>query len=269
MAIADLETAQWINTSCLMPKKFIQKNLPNLASTTKMAAGYDPIQRCQQWKRRVDREDADFHESEYITARPSIGMTKLPCRSELLDSVPMGLKVAWVAQELAVCQNAFSIPSLSRALTTRVEQTCGTSDFVWISFAKRTLRDIQRLVKVSDRQIHPATSSTCSAGNCDNYCGLIDWINHTLWSDLKVFLPFTGPGCSRSCGIQQCTLQARHSGQYTALWDLFCHVIGASMVQSPKKAIDDPAMCCWLWIQKWFKQGRSRLGQYAVCMLEY
>ena len=130
MAIADLETAQWINTSCLMPKKFIQKNLPNLASTTKMAAGYDPIQRCQQWKRRVDREDADFHEREYITARPSIGMTKLPCRSELLDSVPMGLKVAWVAQELAVCQNAFSIPSLSRALTTRVEQTCGISDFV-------------------------------------------------------------------------------------------------------------------------------------------
>lgn len=118
MAIADLETAQWINTSCLM---FIQKNLPNLAST-KMAAGYDPIQRCQQWKRRVDREDSDFHESEYITARPSIGMTKLPCRSELLDSVPMGLKVACVAQELAVCQNAFSIPSLSRALTTR--QAC-------------------------------------------------------------------------------------------------------------------------------------------------
>eukprot|EP00434_Breviolum_minutum_P015848 symbB.v1.2.013963.t1/scaffold895.1/size184301/14 len=37
-----------------------------------MAAGYDPIQRCQQWKRRVDRE------------------------------------------ELAVCQNAFSIPSLSQ-----------------------------------------------------------------------------------------------------------------------------------------------------------
>ncbi len=132
-------------------------------------------------------------------------------KAQYRHSLPMGLNVACVAQELAVCQNAFNIPSLSRALTTRVEQACGISDFVWVSSAKsgqllETFRDLSR--SEIAKSIQPPARHVPLTIMTIIYCCLIDWINHWFWSDLNMFLAF-----QRWARLQH---KLRHSSVYAA-----------------------------------------------------